>query len=330
MGHRKGDSSTYLQYYMSNFIDVDCQSICFGTAPQHDLVQLAARLRRHDGAPKELTVDQLATIHNNKKLVEYREGRRRAVLDWKQQGYRSREEAEGTEMWERYDHYNKEAKKLLNCLKKSLLRKSIEAFYTNAHVEEVERQLRGIKPADIISPPSIQYDLPERARAACLFAKAAELTDRAAVCHLRIELISTVAQLCKRRESPCRRTDKRGRKQAATRHVRNVRAQRSSACGNHEWSDEESVETSTEATEALPRPRCPFCQWQGSHGMSQRTKTWRLSNLARHIRVQHLRRKREAFICPWQGCDAVLANAEHFASHASRHGLDLPPSVFRC
>ncbi|KAM4067346.1 hypothetical protein HRG_001311 [Hirsutella rhossiliensis] len=52
MGHRKGDSSTYLQYYMSNFIDVDCQSICFGTAPQHDLVQLAARLRRHDGAPK--------------------------------------------------------------------------------------------------------------------------------------------------------------------------------------------------------------------------------------------------------------------------------------
>ncbi|KAJ6443703.1 hypothetical protein O9K51_04882 [Purpureocillium lavendulum] len=114
MGHRKGDSSTYLQYYMSNFIDVDCQSICFGTAPQHDLVQLAARLRRHDGAPKELTVDQLAAIHNNKKLVEYREGRRRAVLDWKQQGYRSREEAKGTEMWERYDHYNKEANKLLN------------------------------------------------------------------------------------------------------------------------------------------------------------------------------------------------------------------------
>jgi hypothetical protein len=31
------------------------------------------------------------------------------------------------------------------------------------HVEEIERQLNGIKPPDVIVPTTVQYDLPERA-----------------------------------------------------------------------------------------------------------------------------------------------------------------------
>ncbi|KAM4067745.1 hypothetical protein HRG_009854 [Hirsutella rhossiliensis] len=140
MGHRKGDSSTYLQYYMSNFIDVDCQSICFGTAPQHDLVQLAARLRRHDGAPKELTAQQIAKIHKNEKLAKYCAERNRAMLEWKRQGYRSRELAEGTEMQKRYDRYSKKINNLRRVLKASRLQKAIQDFHTNVHVDEVNRQ----------------------------------------------------------------------------------------------------------------------------------------------------------------------------------------------
>ncbi|ODA78130.1 hypothetical protein RJ55_06734 [Drechmeria coniospora] len=182
MGHRRGDSSTYLQYYMSNFIDVDCQSICFGTAPQHDLVQLAARLRRHDGAPKELTVEQIAEMHKNKTLLKYRAKKTGAMLEWKRQGYRSREHAKGTEMQARYDRYSKKANNLCKILKASLLQRAIRDFHNNVHVEEIDRQLRGIKPADVISPPNIEGSLYS----------------------LRVDLISALARLCKRRESPCR------------------------------------------------------------------------------------------------------------------------------
>lgn len=55
MGHRQGDSRVYVQYYMSTFNDADCQSICFGSAPQHDLAHLAGRLLRHGDAPTALT-----------------------------------------------------------------------------------------------------------------------------------------------------------------------------------------------------------------------------------------------------------------------------------
>ncbi|KAM4067441.1 hypothetical protein HRG_001378 [Hirsutella rhossiliensis] len=97
MGHRRGDSSTYLQYYMSNFIDVDC--------------------------------------------------------------YRSREHAEGTEMQKRYDRYNKKINNLRRVLKASQLQKAIQDFHTNVHVDEVDRQLRGVKPADVISPPNIEHGI---------------------------------------------------------------------------------------------------------------------------------------------------------------------------
>ena len=332
MGHRKGDSSTYLQYYMSNFIDVDCQSICFGTAPQHDFVHLATRLRRHEGAPKELTVDQLAEINEDERLLSYRAEKDRARLEWRRQGYRSREQAKGTDMRKHFDKHSNLANNLSRKLKASRLQKAIEDFHADIHVEEINRQLRGIKPADVIAPPNIEYDLPGRKLVAQFFSLAAELTDAESLHSLRVDLITALAQLCKRRESPCRWTDKRSRKQVATRRVRHYRTQGASREADSGYLSMESHETSDGAALNLSKqtgPTCPFCRWQGNHGMTHRTKTWRLDSLARHIRDQHLRKRRTSFACPWQDCGAILANAEHFAGHASRHGLDLPPSVFR-
>ncbi|KPM38228.1 hypothetical protein AK830_g8327 [Neonectria ditissima] len=181
---------------MSNFIDVDCQSICFGSAPQHDLVHLAARLRRHDGAPKELTAEQLGEINESPKLIKYRERRTMAMQEWKKQGYRSREAADGTEMRWKYDWYNKKANNLSQKLKSIRKQQAVREFHISVHVEEIDRQLRGIKPSDVIAPPHIEYDLPERARVAYLFSQA--------------------VGLCKRQESPCRGSGKRGRKLVAS------------------------------------------------------------------------------------------------------------------
>ncbi|KAM3549528.1 hypothetical protein ARSEF4850_008808 [Beauveria asiatica] len=121
MGHRKGDSSTY-QTYMSNFIDRDCQSICFGSAPQQDLIHLAARLQRHDAAPTCLTEEQLAEVNGDKDLKALRLARTNAMQTWKAQGYRSRDAAAGTTMREDYDRYSKEAENLSKYLKGIRLR----------------------------------------------------------------------------------------------------------------------------------------------------------------------------------------------------------------
>lgn len=47
--HRQGDSGAHVQCYMSNFNDVDRQSIYFKSLPQHDRIHLAGRLLRHAG-----------------------------------------------------------------------------------------------------------------------------------------------------------------------------------------------------------------------------------------------------------------------------------------
>ncbi|KAJ0100633.1 hypothetical protein J7T55_001263, partial [Diaporthe amygdali] len=68
MGHRQGDSKVYVQYYMSSFNDVDCQSICFGSAPQRDLIHLAGRLLRHAEAPTALTSQQKSEVSRDPDL----------------------------------------------------------------------------------------------------------------------------------------------------------------------------------------------------------------------------------------------------------------------
>ncbi|RYO82759.1 hypothetical protein DL764_009563 [Monosporascus ibericus] len=193
MGHRQGDSRVYVMYYMSTFIDADCQSICFGSAPQHDLVHLAGRLLRHGDAPTALTDQQKFEVNQDPKLVKYRQKRTRALQQWKWQGYRSREEAEGTDMASRYDHYKKKADCLGKRLKAERLQRAIKDFHDLIHVEEVNRQLNGVKPSSVLVPPTVKYELPERAQVAHLFSKAADSINRDRLHKLRMQLLGIFA-----------------------------------------------------------------------------------------------------------------------------------------
>ncbi|KXX73588.1 hypothetical protein MMYC01_210372, partial [Madurella mycetomatis] len=212
MGHRQGDSRVYVQYYISTFNDADCQSICFGSAPQYDLVHLAGRLLRHSDAPTALTNQQKFEVNQDSKLVKYRRERTRALQELKSQGYRTRADAEGTNLVARYDCYKRKANRLSKKLKSERLQRAIEEFHDSVHVDEINRQLNGIKPADVIAPPSITYDLPERARVARLFSRAADMKVRDELHPLCMDLVRTTTQLCKRIESPYRRQAKGGRK----------------------------------------------------------------------------------------------------------------------
>ncbi|KAK3934553.1 hypothetical protein QBC46DRAFT_368131 [Diplogelasinospora grovesii] len=132
MGHRQGDSNVYVQYYI---------------APQYDLIHLAGRLLRHGDAPTALTDQQ-------------------RKQQMKSKGYPTRAAAEGTELAARYDHYKKKADRLNKKLKAKRLQQAIKDFHHSIHVDEVNRQLNGIQPSQVIVPPTIEYELPERARVA--------------------------------------------------------------------------------------------------------------------------------------------------------------------
>ena len=323
MGHRQGDSSVYVTYYMSTFIDADCQSICFGSAPQHDLVHLAGRLLRHGGAPTALTDQQRFEVSQDPKLVAYCRKKTKALEQWKSQGYRSRQAAEGTKMASRYDYYKKKADSLSKRLKADRLQRAIKDFHGSIHIEEVHRQLSGIKPSAILAPRTIEYELPERAQAARLFSKVADGLSRSELNVLRIDLITTLTKLSQRRESPCRREMTGRRKPSGyttsgykTTSKKSGSLTQTASQGRPEYMD--------------PSPLfCPFCRGADKEvGDTQREKRWRIDSLGRHICGQHLKRRRVPFDCPYDGCTEVLEGAEHFANHTARqHALRLPPAA---
>jgi len=82
----------------------------------------------------------------------------------KSHGYRSRADAEGTELAAEFDRYKKKADRLSKKLKTQRLQRTIKDFHDSVYVEEINRQLNSTKPADVIAPLTIQYDVPERAR----------------------------------------------------------------------------------------------------------------------------------------------------------------------
>jgi len=311
MGHRQGDSRVYVQYYMSNFNDADCQSICFGSAPQRDLVHLAGRLLRHGDAPTALTDNQRFEVSQDPKLIKCRQKRSKALEAMKSQGYSTRAAAEGTRLAAQYDYYKKKADSLNKMLKSERLQQAIKDFHDSIHIEEINRQLNGVKPSKVIAPLTINYELPERAQVARLFSQATDVLTREALYPLRMSLVKAMAQLCRRRESPCRPHMRRSRK----------------------------AETPKLSTNEIPKPSiqgsenslpfCPFCKWADDQvGESQREKPWRIDSLARHLRTKHLRRRQTPFDCPYNGCPEVLGGPEHFVSHTERqHGLHLPPAV---
>jgi hypothetical protein len=162
-----------------------------------------------------------------------------------------------------------------------------------------------------------------------LFSQAAEERNRDELHPLGLDLVRTIARLCKRRDSPCRRQAKLGRKIVGFK-TRSVRSRSGSPSRRrsdlrHGIPTQPAAHFSPEPT--IVSPFCPFCKADNGIGDSQREKRWRIDSLRRHLRTQHLKR-RSAFKCPYADCTAILADGGHFADHAGRqHGLHLPAAA---
>ncbi|KFA55922.1 hypothetical protein S40293_11582 [Stachybotrys chartarum IBT 40293] len=334
MGHRLGDSSTYVRYYMTDFVNADTQAIVFGSNPETDFNKLISRLSRHGKAPTKLSDQERDEVFNDPTLVRYWNKRSKALASLKKKGFKSVAAAKRAGVSKRYEKYHRGVDNLRKKLEAKRLERAIVEFHKNIYGEEIAQQLKGIRPCqDVLAPQTVEYELEERAEVAELFSQPADIIDREELFKLQMRLVLGLARLCKRRESPCR--PKAPRKPAKPRS-RGTQPQNSNkACDSCYLSpgmqqEPPSRRKTPEIPGSLGASRIfPFCRWQDAEvGEKQRKREWRMDSLARHVRTQHLLRIEMPFNCPYGECGAVLGTDEHFASHAARaHGDHYPASL---
>lgn len=115
-----------------------------------------------------------------------------------------REDASKDEKWEVY---------------KAWLEKTIEEFHQTVHTIEVDQPLQGIRPADILTPPTIEHEFEERATMARLLFELLDSLAEDQILQVRIELVENLMRLCKMQETPCYYKAPKSRGRPKTRHL---------------------------------------------------------------------------------------------------------------
>ncbi|KAK4148395.1 hypothetical protein C8A00DRAFT_47713 [Chaetomidium leptoderma] len=198
MGHTLGDTTTYVRFYTTDFIEVDFQEIVFGSEPQRDLIHLMGRLLRNGDAPTRLTDEQKMEINLDPKLSKMRQKRDRVRAEIRKQGWTDKTaklHQLGRRLLGRHNSYHRQAESHRKRLHDQRLSQAIQEFHALAHGEEIRRQLNGIRPSEN------------------------ELHQ------LRMNLVRELALLCKLRESP-RRRQAENDIDGLIKHIRNRHAKR--------------------------------------------------------------------------------------------------------
>jgi hypothetical protein len=151
MGHRHG--SMYERYYQPDLIERDFQSIYFGTPSQELLIESVARmgLSRDKRAPTNLTDDQKDEVKNHPELVKLREKRDRYKGKIYCEGYNNVPESKGTDLFKRYNSVDCKINNLSKKLRRERLDQSVRDFHSSIDTIEINKQLDGIIPADILT-----------------------------------------------------------------------------------------------------------------------------------------------------------------------------------
>jgi hypothetical protein len=233
------------------------------------------------------------------------------------QNYSTIKAAKGTPQHKRY-------KKLLaqiNNKKRELwdaqLEEAINDFFATITIEDVNKQLQGIRPStEVLMPSTIKYELEERATIAKLFFKCHDDLKEFQLFQMRMKIIQNLIILCRRQESHWLSTK--------TRH--------------HQDESSKAIQTHSKAVEidlSIPGDQmilrstlyCPFCKCDEEVGFQKRNKVFaRIDGLRKHVRVQHLEwmQPNERFICPYCGCTVFLGSTILFLNHTTlEHGLHL-------
>ena len=325
MSHRS--RAVYERHYMPAFIDRDCEAIYLGHTRRDDLVRAVGRLIRHSQAPPGLTKDQKIEVKNDpqlRKLYKKRDFYNEKIKV--ELGFSTLAAAEGkTKWWQRYNDNNKEICSLRNRLTEGRFRKELQGFHDTVDTTEVDRQLQGILPSEVLTPSTITYELKERAAVVELMFTSLEDLSENQVGQVRVRLIEALAQLCKRQETPHQFKQKESMKL--------LRAVQTEALQQPEHPFDSGEARADQATtsvgKAIPSSHdivatafcCAFCLGDEEVGPKKRYHKYsRIDSLIRHFRDQHLKYQGsdEGFHCPYNGCSAFLGNSMHFLNHFER------------
>jgi hypothetical protein len=310
---------------MPGFIDRDCQAIYLGSPSRDDLVRAVGRLARDALAPTALTDAQKFEISNNPRVLKLCRKRQYCADRIKKDlGFRTVKAGEGTEWYQRHKAVQAEINSLKRQLSDTRLNRAIQEFHDTIDTIEINNQLRGIKPTEVLAPSTIEYELKERATAAKLFFQSLDDLDESQVFQIRAKLVRNLIRLCKRQETPrpYKASTPRRRQHIAYEdgHVEDIRGP------NKAFQPDDTSKGFHKQSEGTALC-CPFCRCDKEAGPRKRNFSFaRIDGLRKHIREQHLdpRVPNEELICPFQGCSAYLAGTMHFFNHSKhKHGLCL-------
>ncbi|KAG9228272.1 hypothetical protein BJ875DRAFT_547861 [Amylocarpus encephaloides] len=120
----------------------------------------------------------------------------------KDHGFPTIKSAKETKWFEKHKSIQADINTLKRQLKDDLLEKTIAEVHKTVHTAEVDRQLRGIRPSDIITPPTFKYELEERGKVAKLLFKPLDGLTEDQILEVRVELVDNLIRLCKKQETP--------------------------------------------------------------------------------------------------------------------------------
>lgn len=347
-------------------------AVNLGGPLRDDLVRAVGRLTRDEQAPKELTDAQKFQVANDPQILSACEKRNLCKEKIKRLGFptviaaspdRIKDMgfpgtiiAKGAMWYERWDGQQKEINSLRRDLQDKLLVQSIEKFHKTVDTIEINNQLQGIMPSEVLTPSTIEYELDERKTAATLFYENIDSLNESQVFQLRIKLVHALIGLCNQQESPRRYKALSVGQTKKVRQIKGHQTQRRTSRSHclvtdiypedailktqmdvnwdtktlvdenseAEFIDIDTLAMSDEATKDPPL-FCPFCRW-GDKEIGPRKQSHifpRIDNLRKHVRNQHLqgRAPDEIIPCPYQCCSAFLGGPTHCMSHIAREHI---------
>ena len=275
--------------------------------------------------PTTLIDAQKLKISNDPRLLELCQRRQRYADKIKEDlGFPTIKAAEGTKWYQRHKSTQAGINNLKCQLSDACLNQAIQEFHDTIDTIEINNQLQGIMPTEVLVPSTMEYELEERAIAAKLFFKSLDNLDESQVFRIRARLIRNLIRLCKRQETPrpYKGPTPRKRQHALYEDEHIERTQKPNKALRIDGAIIESQKLSEGG--AL---YCPFCRCDEEAAPRKRNFLFaRIDGLRKHIREQHLdlMESNEKLICPFQGCSASLAGTMHFFNHSKhQHGLCL-------
>ncbi|KAL5406034.1 hypothetical protein PMIN06_011235 [Paraphaeosphaeria minitans] len=323
MGH---SSETYERYYTPTHIARDFQSIYFGTPSQEGLIRSVARmgLSRDRRAPVELDDEQQEEVRNHPLLVALRKERDTHKHELHKKGFRPLLQAQGTSLYADYEVTIRKIGSTTEKLRRERLKEAIKTFHDSIDAIEIEKQLSGKPATEILTLPTPEFELRERATIANMLSKPFK-NDRARVRH-----IHTLARLCRLQETPRPKARKR-KVDCGEDLVSSLKAGgslikpreldiRFEMCAPTPFRGEGVTDAQSHHLypTILPHPVCLLCIGQEERSYERRMRHIpRKDVLKKHIKV-HFKdpQYQREFECRHPSCSEKLDGMGHFMRHA--------------